>query len=157
MCTHFPEQVGHHLFVASGDKAACDDDICPCLSLRLQQSANDPLSPSLVPSCMWQSGGWGGGCCFGNGILRLEQDDSDMWLSVDGSSGWVAEARPPSLHRLKKFSRSRSWACLNSCRFMVAMAAVRLHRLSPSSSLNTKGPWPWKGIVWNHNADVLLL
>lgn len=78
VCVNFSEQVEHHLFVVSRDEAACDDDdICPRLSARLQQSADDPFF-SLLLSLLHVTK-WGGGVVFGNGIHRLERDDSGMW------------------------------------------------------------------------------
>lgn len=100
--TNFWKQVQHHLFVVSREGSACDKDICPCLSRRLQQSGWWPTF-SVYLFIVHVSGVWRGGC-FENGIDRLERDDSGMWWSVDGSPAWVALKLPATPHWLKDSS-----------------------------------------------------
>lgn len=107
-CKNFWEQVERHLFVVSQEGSACDKDICPCLSRRLQQSGWWPtfsIYLFMLHVSVVRRGG-----CFENGIDRLERDDSGMWWSVDRSPAWVALKLPATPHWLK----DSSWE-LSSC------------------------------------------
>lgn len=66
------EQVEHHLLSQrSQDKTACDDDICPRLSLMLLQKVAALMTHFLPPSfpLARDKGGRRGGAVWGNGIF----------------------------------------------------------------------------------------